>query len=720
VAQDQLEILVAMRGHVGFLALVVFACATGASAAGVRLRAKSQALEQYGTWEAQSQTEATDDEVPNGKITKVITMLENLVAEMDAEAATDEKQFGEFTAWCGETKKTTEATIGALTSQIEDLKASLADLYSQKSELETQIAKLDDQIKTTKSQIETATEKRNEEHHSFTNEQIDFDNSIAACNKAVDLLKTHYGDGAAPAEPEKPSWMGFVQIKSTIRNSLRSRARSSDINPLVSSFLGMDSPQNDRYQAKSSEAINIVDQMKILGETFSEDKQSAMDEENRLQKMYTELMKEKTELLNGLVKERDERQGVLNQVNQDIAEQETAKANAEGELKDEQEYLAQTSKTCGETAALFEMRKKDRAEEKLAVQEAIKVLQGPAGEFVQTAATSFLQTRSRSRLSPRDGRKLARVAALLGEAATTLRSSTLATAAAATQGTDAVKDVVNALKELLLRIDEEQEMENQHKQWCETELSATNEKKTFHEGQVATLTDKISNEEAVIQEKQDGLVQIAESIKKSDKDFAELTRIRNEEKQAYEVELQNYIDALAALNQAINILAKFYAAKQGGSFLQLSDGAQFGLAPKEMAPGVFDSVYESKGGAGVIEMIATVRKEFEQGKGDLIKGEEEAVKTYGESKSAYETSRRELVATQDKLTVELQTAQANLAQFQEDKKSNEAEVVAATQYLQQLSGSCDSLLQNFEKRVELRHEEKGAINEAIKVLEEET
>jgi hypothetical protein len=39
--------------------------------------------------------------------------------------------------------------------------------------------------------------------------------------------------------------------------------------------------------------------------------------------------------------------------------------------------------------------------------------------------------------------------------------------------------------------------------------------------------------------------------------------------------------------------------------------------------------------------------------------------------------------------------------------------------LKQLSGSCDSLLANFDKRVELRKEEKGAINQAIKVLEEE-
>merc|ERR1719399_2058444 len=138
--------------------------------------------------------------------------------------------------------------------------------------------------------------------------------------------------------------------------------------------------QKDRYGAKTSEALNIVDQMKELSDTFAADKQSAIDEENHLQKMYETLMKEKTELLNSLIKERDERQEVLNAVNQEIGEKETAKANAEAELEDEQKYLATVKKSCEDTAILFEQRKKDRAEEKLATQEAIKVLGGSAGE----------------------------------------------------------------------------------------------------------------------------------------------------------------------------------------------------------------------------------------------------------------------------------------------------------------------------------------------------
>jgi len=38
----------------------------------------------------------------------------------------------------------------------------------------------------------------------------------------------------------------------------------------------------------------------------------------------------------------------------------------------------------------------------------------------------------------------------------------------------------------------------------------------------------------------------------------------------------------------------------------------------------------------------------------------------------------------------------------------------------QLKNSCDSLLANYDKRVQLRKEEKAAINKAIDVLKNET
>eukprot|EP00746_Dinoflagellata_sp_MGD_P161864 gnl/MRDRNA2_/MRDRNA2_89164_c0_seq1.p1 gnl/MRDRNA2_/MRDRNA2_89164_c0~~gnl/MRDRNA2_/MRDRNA2_89164_c0_seq1.p1 ORF type:complete len:696 (-),score=239.32 gnl/MRDRNA2_/MRDRNA2_89164_c0_seq1:7-2094(-) len=660
------------------------------------------------------------DEMPSAAIKRVIDMLDNLIAEMDAEQASDEKQFAEFSAWCTRQQQATQDSIEALQTLIEDLTAALAKLYAQKSELEAQIAKLNEEIETTRTQIQTATEKRNEEHARFVAEQNDFDNSIAACGKAIDILKQHYGDGTVE-EAKKPDFMTLIQGQvRTMRHVLEKHARpvpkfmSLLQQPMDGSFLQAHGGK-DRYGAKTGDALNIVDQMKILQDTFVEDKQSAIDEENKLQNMYNTLMQEKTELLNSLIKERDDRQATLNAVNQEIAEKETAKANAEAELKDEQTYLATIKKLCSDTAILFEARKKDRAEEKLATQEAIKVLGGDAGEALlqrtQKQGMRLMQTASRHQ-DAGGCPKCRKAASMLSESARTLRSGLLATAAAATMGTDAVMDVVHALEGLIERLDEDQKMETAHKNWCEEEMAATAAKQAHHEALVEEFTQKIADETETVAEKKQGIADTIDAIKRADDNMAELTRIRAEEKAKFEEEQANYRDAINALNQAIDILSKFYASKK--SFAQIS------VAPREMAPGVFDNVYQQKGGSGVIDMISTVRTEYETGKADLEKAEAQAIVDFTNARDAYRKARADLVSQQDRLEVELQTAEANLSQFQEDKASNEAEVAASKAYMLQLKASCDSLLEHYDDRVKLRQEEKAAINKAIDVLKNET
>jgi len=147
-------------------------------------------------------------------------------------------------------------------------------------------------------------------------------------------------------------------------------------------------------------------------------------------------------------------------------------------------------------------------------------------------------------------------------------------------GTDAVMDVIQALEGLIDRIDEDQKMETEHKEWCETEIAEAQAKKSHHEALVQEFTEKIADETETIAEKKQGISDTIEAIKRADANFVEMTKIREKEKANYEVELQNYKDALAALNSAIDILAKFYAKKKG--LLQLKNSRR--LAPRAIAP----------------------------------------------------------------------------------------------------------------------------------------
>merc|ERR1719443_864755 len=125
-----------------------------------------------------------------------------------------------------------------------------------------------------------------------------------------------------------------------------------------------------------------------------------------------------------------------------------------------------------------------------------------------------------SRNHAKDGcPKCRKAATLLSESARTLRSGLLATAAAATMGTDAVMDVVHALEGLIERLDEDQKMETEHKEWCEEEMSATQTKQAHHEALVEEFTETIA-------EKKQAITDTIDAIKRADDNMNELTRIR--------------------------------------------------------------------------------------------------------------------------------------------------------------------------------------------------
>merc|ERR1719388_465828 len=144
-----------------------------------------------------------------------------------------------------------------------------------------------------------------------------------------------------------------------------------------------------KYEGQGEAAQGIVGQVQQLAATFSEDKQSSIDQENELVEAFNTLMKEKTEQLTSLINQRDTQQAILTQVNQEIGENENAEATAKATLQDEQAHLSRIQQQESDTTAMYKQRTHDRQEEKTAVSMAIKVLsqEDPsAGFFLQLRA----------------------------------------------------------------------------------------------------------------------------------------------------------------------------------------------------------------------------------------------------------------------------------------------------------------------------------------------
>jgi chromosome segregation ATPase len=672
-------------------------------------------------------------------------MLQNLIAQIDTEVASDEQDYNNFMTWFDTQSKSTSSSIGMLSSRLQELAAVLADLRSRQHKLSTEVARLNAEISDTQDQIAQAKDKRTQEHESFVQEQLDFDNSIAACNKAVEILQAHYGDGK-PKESTRPDWMSLMQSLQTTKRVSSKHIRLTSLLEAAQKQMeaqaqtpGMrGSTMFTKYEGQGEAAQGIVGQVQQLAATFSEDKQSSIDQENELVEAFNTLMKEKTEQLHSLINQRDTQQAILTQVNQEIGENENAEATAKSTLQDEQAYLSRIQQQESDTTAMYKQRTHDRQEEKTAVSMAIKVLsqEDPSSGF-------FLQLRSekiRAHMVPMC-RNCARAAALLKEKATTFHSELLATAAMTTGSGQALVPVIQQLQDLIHRLDEQQHAEQEHKEWCENELAETNRAKTHHEMLVTELKQKIEDSEAVIVEKKQAIADTMDAIKTADEENTEAERVRAKEKSDFEAELADYKDSIAALNQAIDILAQFYRDQDAAlmqangmapmpadgmappmpmSFAQLAQVPVPGASAKADVPemATLTGSYQRKGGGAVVKILKDTRQDFEAGQKNLEAEEAQAVADFEAAKAAYQKNRADLVDAGNRYAAELQTAQLALAQYQTDLASNEEKVQSLTSYLAQVGGSCNMLIENFAERTRLRNEEKEAINQAVGILQQ--
>jgi len=645
-------------------------------------------------------------------VERVVTMLTNLQAEVEAEQQGDDTTYQELEGWCSTQTASSEARLAHLRSELESLGAALATLGARRGDLATRVAELDSQVETQKTQIADAQDKRQKEEAAFVAEQQDFENSVAACTKAVEILKEHYGDGAPP-QNTRPAWMSLLQVQQTVTHmkawpqvpiALQSLLQQAAKQP-GGGFFGKKPGFHGTYESKTDEGLGIVAQMGVLRQTFMDDKQAAIDEENRLQQAFQALMTEKTAQLQALVEERDGQQAELAAVSQEIGEKEQQQANLQQEAKDEEAYLGGVKQQCVDGEAMYVRRKEDRGKERAGIAEAVRVLQESAAAISAVAPPAFVQLKlSVAVTDAATCRACPRVAAMLTEAARRSGSELLVTAAALT-GSAALQEVLQALQEMLRRLDEEQQSETQHKAWCDQELGATQAKKQEHEAVVEQLQQAAEDLREVIGEKEQALKDNKAALDKADAQYTDQAKVRDEERKAFQIEQQHYADAIAALKQAGEILTKAFEAQAQQAFLQQAPAPQF-------------AAYSSKaaGGNRAVELLAQLGAEFQQASAEAASMEQRAQEDFETATKLYNEARRDLLDARDGLTAMLQSAQEKLDQTTQDIDAHQQEVKAAADYLSKLGQSCNALLSHYDARVKRRGEERAAITEAVNVL----
>merc|ERR1719421_2827478 len=232
----------------------------------------------------------------------------------------------------------------------------------------------------------------------------------------------------------------------------------------------------------------------------------------------------------------------------------------------------------------------------------------------------------------------------------------------------------------------EQEDDFHHKDWCENENGASDNKIENLEYDMASLTNKIER----LTNKKNSIV---DSINKTDMAIDEIeTSIatalsdRNESHHQFLQAMKDDSDAMELLSQAIEVLAAMYPK----GLIQMKSARRSGEEPNpDNEPEKFAGDYEGKQseGTGIVSILEMINEDIEKEMGKAT--EEEAA-----AQKEYENLKAESVESINAL----------------NKRK------ATVAYVEELKGSCDWVLNTFDTRKEQRDSEISGLQDAKSIL----
>mmetsp|Transcript_21283 Transcript_21283/g.37068 ORF Transcript_21283/g.37068 Transcript_21283/m.37068 type:complete len:691 (-) Transcript_21283:82-2154(-) len=640
----------------------------------------------------------------NRPVTKVVTLLKDMQKTLEKEAEEDEEIYNKMACWCTTNDKAKAEGITDHEDHIEALKSSIEELTANSAKLTQEIARLEKEVAANQEALEKATETRKKEFASFTAEEQDLLETIAALKNALTVLSKHNGES-------------FLQKKHTtaIRTSLQKHgarvagALTRSEKKILASFLQKSddadgAPHLQEYAAQSGEIFGILSQMK---ETFESDLASSQSAEAGDQKSYEALKASKTAEIAAGTDQRDSKVDERSETDEKLALAKEDLADTKKTLSADEAYLATLKDTCSLTDKEYEERLKTRQLEMEAVSKALAVLSGDDAHDLFTKTFDFMQEKS----TTSSVRRL-QASRVLSDAAKEFHNPRLTTLAVKVR-LDAFTKVKKAIDDMIAELLKQKEAEIKKKDFCvdefnqnEKETTAKDREKTDLESAIQTLemqTEQLTKEIKVLESE----------IKKIEEEMKEAGEEREQANKDFLMTVADQRATQKVLASALKVLEGFYG-KSAAALVQRQEPA--GPPPPPGFSGVNRQYKNSAGSGSVMELLASIIADAKAMEAEATRSEEETQAAY----DAYVKESKSSIAAKSKSVVnkseEKAKAEKDLVEAKEDEEAVTLELEHLANSLAELKQDCDFLMDNFEVRQTARDEEVEALKQAKAIL----
>merc|ERR550534_3307287 len=647
----------------------------------------------------------------NRPVSKVITLLKDMLKQLEKEAEEDEEIYDKMACWCETNDKEKTKAIADAEAKITDLTTKIEELTASSSRLGAEIKNLDKEVAQNQEALDKATAIHEKRLAEFNAEEKDLLESISALKAAIVVLSKHHG-GALTQLPRSH----MLSVAATIQHRLQTHASllQGVLTPsekrLAAAF--SQSPEDyfdakptfkQSYAPQSGEIFGILKQMKA---TFEENLSQSQKEEMANQKAYEDLKAAKEdEIAAG--------QAQIDTKTQELATAEANLAQAKEDIEDtrnslaaDEQFLMMLKEKCSMTDKEWEERQKTRQEEMSAVSKALAILSGDDAHdlFTRTFNPSLLQKGS-SEIAARR----ARASKLLSAVASKFHNPRLATLAYQVR-LDAFTRVKKAIDDMIAQLLQEKTDEIKHKDFCTEEFNQNQLQTEKKEREKTDIIGKIETLEMDIKALTEAIEGLKAEIAEMQVQLKRAGEDREKENKEFQMTVADQRETQKLLTAALNVLSEFYGKKSKAAFVQKQEPA--GPPP----PPGFESYKKNAASGGVMSMIQQIIADAKAMEAETIRSEEDAQKAYEdfvkETNASVEAKSKEIV---DKSEIKAKK-ETDLVEAKEAKEAVMLELEQLSNYDAELHQSCDFIIKNFDICQTARDEEVEALRQAKAIL----
>merc|ERR1719331_2792511 len=557
----------------------------------------------------------------NRPVSKVITLLKDMLKQLEKEAEEDEEIYDKMACWCETNDKEKTKAVAEAEAKIEDLTTKIEELTAQSSRLATEIKNLEKEVAANQGALDKATAIRQKQLAEFNSEEKDLLESVSALKSAITVLSKHHSMLQVPKSH-------ILGVAATLQHELTQHAGllQGVLTPSARRMIGafVQAPEDyfdaeptfkQSYAPQSGEIFGILKQMK---ETFESNLSASQKEEMANQKAYEDLKAAKEDEIAAGQEQIDSKTQELADTDEKNAQAKEDVADTKKSLSADEQFLMMLKEKCSMTDSEWEERKKTRQLEMEACSKALAVLSSDDAHdlFTKTFNPAFVQKESSMHSERRS-----QASKLLSAVAQKVQSPRLATLAVRVR-LDAFTRVKKAIDDMVSQLLKEKEDEIKHKDFCVDEFN-TNELQTEKKTRAKQdLTAKIEDLESTIKSLTEAIETLKSEVAEMQVQMKRAGKDREKENKEFQTTVADQRATQKLLTAALNILKGFYAKK--AALVQVESTEPAGPPP----PPGFEAYKKNAAAGGVMSMIQQIINDAKAMEAEVIRSEEDAQKAY--------------------------------------------------------------------------------------------